>query len=97
MGLVGSNGPIGGIEERTAAEYGPPHTSASGDQVEDSLPKLRRIAPSAHAVLLVGTAACQSSNPTPRNPGRTTGSSTSHSNPINGASTFRPLAALVIS
>ena len=30
------------------------HTSASRDQVKDSLPKLRRITPSAHAVLLVG-------------------------------------------
>ena len=30
------------------------HASASGDQITDSLPKLRRIAPSAHAVLLLG-------------------------------------------
>jgi hypothetical protein len=30
------------------------HTSACADQVKDSLPKLRRITPSAHAVLLVG-------------------------------------------
>jgi len=30
------------------------HTSASRDQVKDSLPKLRRITPSAHAVLLMG-------------------------------------------
>jgi len=30
------------------------HTSANCDQIKDSLPKLRRIAPSAHAVLLLG-------------------------------------------
>jgi hypothetical protein len=30
------------------------HTSSSGDQFQVSLPKLRRISPSAHAVLLLG-------------------------------------------
>ena len=45
-------------------------TPASGDQVKGSLPKLRRI-PVCPCCPPGGTAACQSRNPTPRNPGLT--------------------------
>jgi hypothetical protein len=47
------------------------HTSACRDQVKDSLPQLRWIAPSAQCRPPSGTAAWQSSNSTPQNPGQT--------------------------